>query len=341
MALLLTTCLCGLTKAQTPEWLDTAYRQQCYDERNYLTGFACVDGTEGLPLARMMQQAKADAQTDLSKKIRMQISSVTRNRMSARNTNGHYEEQESFEQQSSATTDTDIAGIKFETYYDTHARLAYAFAYVNKTELSGYYKAQIHMLLQQTESILETASRLEELHEKESARKECGTALPLFGKIRYAQALLLAVDASAQEALCQERTELLYDRATQLSARLAQGIYVWIESDESLFGVPCDIVASKLKALLAENGCSFVRQADEADRTIHIRTSVASSSEKDGVVYCFAETSFHVYDTHKQKILFADRLSVKGGSLSREKAGRGALYETVPKIMEEIKPWIK
>ncbi|MDR0745279.1 MAG: hypothetical protein LBF17_02145 [Mediterranea sp.] len=326
---------------EKPRWLDSSLRNQHYPEQFYFTGFAYSEVTQGSSVNDVTARAKNDAQADLSKKIRVKISSATQSGMSAQTVNGRYDERESFSNVASTTSDTEVAGLKIESYYDANAKLAYAFAYVNKQELTGYYKANIGMLLQQAEGSLNTAIRLEQNNEKAKARAECERARPLFPGVRYAQDLLIAVDADDHESLQLNKSVNLYNEMIQMLARLAQGVYVYIESSEDFFGKPEHLLANKLKAQLAANGCSFVEDAVQADFKLRLNTTMRTSETSGNMVFCYADVEIELYDTHKQKVVYNDEVSQKGGSVSQEKAGRKALEDAVKKIITNLIPWIK
>ena len=52
-------------------------------------------------------------------------------------------------------------------------------------------------------------------------------------------------------------TEFFYNTLAQMHARLAQAVYVFVESRETNFSKPSTILANQLKAELAKKGCSF------------------------------------------------------------------------------------
>jgi hypothetical protein len=197
------------------------------------------------------------------------------------------------------------------------------------------------MLLQQAEGSLNTAIQLEQKREKAKARAECERIRPLFSNVRYAQDLLAAIDADDHESLQLGKSANLYNEMTQLLARLAQGVYVYVESSEDFFGKPGSIVANKLKAQLATNGCSFVEDAVQADFKLRLNTTTRVSSTQGDMVYCYADVEIELYDTHKQKVVYTDELSQKGGSVTQEKAGRRALEDAAKKIAADLLPWIK
>jgi hypothetical protein len=285
---------------------------------------------------------KTEAQADLSRRIRVQISAQSHNKISAVSSNGQYAESESFISQSSAESRVEVANVKVESYYDPESKSVYAFAFINRYELIGYYKNHLSITLTQAEGVLQTAQDLEANAEKSKAREQCDAVPPLLEKVRQAQELLAAIDPTASdEELQQTKTERLYNTLTQMSARLAQAIYVYVESEEDLFGASVNIVANKLKSVLASNGCSFVEDPAEADFLLTITVTTRITSDSGTIVFCYADASIDLYDMHKQKTVYSNEIAQKGGSNTQDKAGRKAMDDLAPKIAETIQTWIK
>lgn len=332
---------CCAIWAQEPLWIDADRRKMLFPEDVYFTGFAYIEIPQTQLLQSAVQQAATDAQADLSKKIRIRITSVTKSGIDAQSVNGQYRETELFSNQSATATDTEVTGIKTDTYHKPGTRLVYAFAYVKKSDLSNYYKLMIETLAQQAEGLLHTATQLEQDGEKSRAKAECEQIPRMLDKIRYAQDILAAIDTGDSEGLQADRVEEVRQQSTRLSARLAQGIYLYVESSEELFGQNRRTIANKLKAQLANHGCSFVDDATQADYKLWIEASTRVSSETDGIVHSYADVTLSLYDIRKQRVAFSDELSIKGSSITKEKAGSLALDSAVPKIVERLKNYIK
>ena len=325
---------------EKPDWLDENLRNTKFPANVFLTGFAQRVVEKGI--SNEIEQAKLDAQADLTKQIRLMIKTKTQSSMSSQSINGQYDERENFENESSVETNAEIVGVKTETWHDKSANSVYAFAYTNKYELIGYYKSNLSVNLGQIESFIKTAQELETNGEKAKARQQLENAHPIFPKIRYAQDILTALDNNiSAEDLQQEKTETYYNTFTQMQARLAQGVYMYVESREDLFGQKVDIVANKVKAELAKNGCSFVENIKQADFCLKLNTSVRQSDSSQGLEFCYADTSVELYDNHKQKAVYSDQISQKGGANTQDKAGRKAMNDVAPKIAEKLKNWIQ
>lgn len=324
-----------------PEWLDNDLRELRFPANHYFTGFAYGDVTAAGLLQSVMQHVKNEAQADLAKKIRLQISTVTQSKTSAVSNNGQYSESESFLNQSSSEANAEITGMETETYHDTKAKLVYAFARVERSKLIEYYKSNLSLNINQLESFVKTSQDLQNSGEKSKARRQLESAKPLFQKVRAAQELLIALTGAAGEDLQQEKTEKLYNTFEQMQAQQAQNVYVYVESIEELFGANVSIVANKVKADLAGKGCSFTDDRDRADFLLSIKVSTRATESINGMEFCYADAELQLFDQRKQKVVYSDEIAQKGGSSSQDKAGRKAMTDVATKIVEKLKPWLE
>jgi hypothetical protein len=322
----------------TPAWVSENIRDLRYPSETFYTGFVYNIVEQGKSPQSYIEHSKTDAQADLVKKIRLRIEAKTQSNVYTQSTNGNYNENEIFQNEAKTYAEAEIVGIKTESYYDKATSTVYAFAYANKYELIGYYKSNLSLNITQAEGILQTAQALEANREKAKARQQCEAVLPLLAKVRYAQDLISVIDINASfEDLQQAKTNNIYSTLKQMQARLAQAVYVYIVSNESLFGKSENIIANKIKADLAQKGCSFVETAESADFQLKIDVDVRLSSQSEGMVFCFADVKIELFDTNKQKTVFGDAFSEKGGSSSQEKAGRKAMEYASTKIVEKLK----
>jgi hypothetical protein len=323
-----------------PRWINNAWRASSYPDNAYYAAFLSEDAT----LRETPAQAKARMETAVKRKVSESIRVRVKSQQTFMEEDaGTVESARSYNREEIQTSaDAEIAGLKVESYYDEKTKQVYAFAYVNKYELTGYYKANLSLQLQQAEGALQTAGQLEAAGEKAKARKHCEEAMRLLNKIRPTQDLLTALDGTAsREALLVPETEALHNILVQMQARLAQGVYVVVESSESLFGTPVDIVTGKLKAILALKGCSFTGDETQADFRLRLDVSTRMVSNNGSIVFCYADAAIELYDVRKQKAVYTDNLSQKGGSTSQDKAGRKAMADIAPGISEKIAPWIE
>ncbi|MDR0542127.1 MAG: hypothetical protein LBH19_07920 [Dysgonamonadaceae bacterium] len=325
-----------------PFWLDADVRTIQYAGEQYYTGFAAVAVSSNKNAEQATAQAKQTALGELTGSLRATVSTHRQQTKISVETNREEQNYSRFSSEISVSSNVEIVGSKVETYFDQKANTIYAFAYADKYEIIGYYKSNLSVNLNQAESFVRTAQDLKTAGEKAKARQELERAMPLFDKIRTAQDLLATLDAQiSAEDLQQEKTERLYNTVMQLRAALAQAVYFFISGNENLFGKAENIIANKVKADLANKGCSFVENAEEADFVLKINADIRLSSQNGGIVFCFADVEVELFDNHKQKAVFGDEFSEKGGSSSQEKAGRKAMETAANKIAEKLINWIQ
>jgi len=325
-----------------PGWLDVDFRREKFPENNYFTGFASGEISGGRSLQEVTQKMITDAKADLSRKIRVQITTSTQSEMTAKSVGWQYRESESFINRAETESSAEVVGIKTESYYDTRTRIIYAFAHVNRYELIGYHKGNLNMNLSQAEGLLKTAKDLESAGEKAKARQQCEAASPLLEKVRVSQDMLTAISPGiSSNDLQQVRTETIHNQLTQLHAQLAQAVLVFVVNKEYLFDEQVNIVANQLKAELAKSGCSFVDNAKKADFKLTINVSTRHANTNNNFVFCIADTQVELFDNRKQKIVYSDMISQRSGDTSQEKAARRAMTDVVKKVSEKLKPWIE
>jgi hypothetical protein len=134
----------------------------------------------------------------------------------------------------------------------------------------------------------------------------------------------------------------LRSKATHLLAHLAQGVYVFMEGQEDNFGKNETIIVNKLKAILAKNGCSFVEDNAQADFKLTISANTRKlDTQPSDFVFVYADVVVGLYDNHKQKNVYHDEISIKGGSNALDRAARIALEDAAPKVAEKLHPWIE
>jgi hypothetical protein len=334
---------CFLLKGQDkPVWIESDTRSVTYSKEIFITGFAEGNINSGETAEKAVERIKTTAQNNLLESVRLNMQSHTQSSMDAVSSNNRYEETETFSNQTSKSVAAEITGMKVESYFDKTTNYIYAFAYVNKHELIGYYKSNLLMNVSQIEGLLQTANDLEVNGEKAKARRQCEAATPLFDKVRLAQDMLTAIDAKiTAEDLQQKSVEQLYNTLAQMSARLAQAVLIYVENSEDLFGEKVNIIANKLKAEMAVSGCSFTEDIEKTDFKLTINAKTREGSAFNDIVFCYVDVAVELYDMHKQKTVYSDELSEKGGSSSHEKAARKAMENAVVKIINKISSWIK
>jgi hypothetical protein len=331
----------NIVKAQKePAWLMQSWRTEQYPSNVFITGFAQDEKNSTETLAEATERLKDLARTNLSESILASVKSVSDNYIQSITEDGDETFTEKFQYETQITTDLEINGIRVETY--TKDNVVYGFAYANKYEIIGYYKANLNMFVQQIEGFISTAKELEEQREKVKAKTEYNKTLPIFTEVTEAQGILSAVDKNiTEDDLKMGKTMKLYNEVVQANARLEQGIYVYMVTNEDVFGEKTIAIENHLKAILAENGCSFTEDEDAADWKIKINASSREYSYSNNVYFSYVDAKVELFKAPSDKHVYQNEFSQKGAHSKSYSAAAGKAYTEVSKpISEKILTWI-
>jgi len=329
----------ALSAQAQPNWLKTQDREQNYPSSTFFYGF--VTGTvrsgetETTAAARLLK----DAQAELTEKILVLVRStqILRTERTTQGANATNEQINStLTSDISTSTSLELTNLKTGTYSENG--LLYAFAYVNKYELIGYYSASLTMNLQQLESILSTAQQLEQSGEKSKARAQYESAASLLAKIEVAQNVLVALDANA--ATQREKTVVHRNTIVQALARLSQGVYVFIESSEDMFGKKTTLITDEVKSVLIKHGCAFTTDASQADFILKLNAS--ARKHPSGNVFTYADVKIEIIKVQSGKTVFTfsqeelNSQDHKGSGSTFEEAARMSFKQVSKKVAANL-----
>ena len=217
-----------------------------------------------------------------------------------------------------------------------------------KAQLNPKYEAltglgnELMQRLMQIESSIHTGRNLARDGEKAKARQQIELAQSILSDVRRVQDSIRKVDPSASVVfLQQEHVEMLNNEITLLSAQLAQAIIIIIDSNETALDKPVSIIANRLKAKMALDGCSFTDDVSKADFKLTLTAETTKSSATDNFVFCYANVSFDFFDIHKQRSVYSNSISEKGGSTTMEKSARKAMENAADRLFESIEPFLQ
>jgi hypothetical protein len=335
-------------QGSAPDWTDSDVRGMLYPAETYYTGFAQLSVTSNEEQETALNRAKQSALSELSQRVRVLVDSrKTSVDVSVGGSDIEEQIRSQFVSAVKTTSQTEVVGSNLKTHYDKTKGEIYAFAFVSKAELSGYYGKQISLHLNKVEGVLQTAGELAEKGYKMRARRQCESIIVAFAEVAYAQDLLTAVDEAADDnSLQQSRSERLRNTLVQTITDLENSIYVYVECKEIVEDEEVVYIADKLPALLTENdcGCGFTESEEDADYVIKVNAYLARCSDATGgTVFCYADATVSLYNTRTQKILKPKIEEAKGGWTGKNhtKAGEEAFDELAKKIAEKVIPMIK
>lgn len=327
----------------TPFWIESSWRQTNYPADGYLTGFAQDVKANNETVAQAEERVKTLAAGYLAKNVIATIQTVSDAYSRSVEYGSNESIQKTFETQTRAETDATINGIKTDSYYDAKNNYVYAFSYVNRYEVIGYYKAQINMLIQQIEGYIAAAAQFKEKAENLKAEAEYNKTIPLFAKIEYAQGLLTAIDKNVDDSgLQMQKSVALRNNVVQALADLEQGISIFIRCNAQLFGTATPLLENKLKAQLAENNCSFVADSTQADWLIIIDAKAEEYNNAYNTFYSYVNATISLEKRYNRQQVYHDEIRQKGGSAKDyNDAATKAYNDIASKISEQILTYIK
>jgi hypothetical protein len=315
--------------SQKPSWVTGMGRDDGFPSTHYLMGFAINEGKE-TPL--FIKTLKASAKSELIESIIVSVHSAKQLHTSEQ----HGEVSEDYIATTSSFADADINGLKIEYYYDNKAQTGYAFAYANKNEVKGYYKANISFLIQKVEVAIGNAVQMEQ-ENKGRARKMYEKINPFFKELDFAQNLLIAIEGKENETQQIAKSLSLKADITNAIARLQSAVVVYMQSQEKNFDKTVHLLEPKLKAELSKQGCSFTSTREIADWLLTIDATTREGSEMEGIYIAFLDATITLVERKTNKEIYANNFTgLKGGGIDYEKAGRKAYDNGLQKITNEI-----
>jgi hypothetical protein len=315
--------------SQKPSWVTGMGSDDNFPRTHYLTGFAVNEGKETPTFIKVL---KASAKSELIEGIIVSVQSAKQLHTSER----HGEVSEEYTATTSSFADADINGLKIEYYYDGKTQTGYAFAYANKSEVRGYYKANISFLIQKMEAAMSSAAQTEQ-ENKGKARKMYEEIKPLFKELDFAQSLLIAIEGKEDESQQIAKSVALKADVTNAISRLQSAVIVYIQSQEKNFDKTVHLLEPKLKAELSKRGCSFTSTREKADWLLTIDAATREGSEMDGIYIAFLDATITLVECKTNKEIYTNNFTdLKGGGIDYDRAGRKAYDSGLQQITKEI-----
>jgi len=337
-----------LAQEDAPVWLKSETRNLKYPQQSYYTGYSEVSVAQGEGSDNALARAKQLAIDELSGSIRVVVSS--NKTLTDESVSGSAIEEQirsKFFSEVKTVSQTDVVGSKVDSYFDSKSGTAFAFAYVSKVNLASYYQKQISLWLNKVDGALQSAGEFAQKGYKVKARKQCESVIDLFAKVFYAQDLLTATDKQVNDStLQQNRSEHLRNTLVQTLTDLENSIYIYLQCVEKVNGQNFGYIANRLPGIITEKGCgcNFTDSQDEADYIIKVDSRfVRCTNAPDNMVFCYANASASVYNTHTKITLIPSIAEAKGGwtNGNNEKATETAFKELAEEIAEKVIPMIK
>ena len=328
--------MCASVVFAQPAWLDPQQRKTEFPNNAFFTGFASDEILSGESQNDAIARVTKMAQGYVAEAVRVEVNVATEHRATSQKVNESEEFNSIFEKTVKTAAKIDLTGLTTENHINSGN--VYAFAYVNKYELKGNYSAIFTITMQQLESAINTAKQLETNNEKAKARKQYEDAIPLLVKAEQAQDVLSALGVTNLQS---EKTANYRSEIVLALARLAQGVYIHVESTEDLFGKSVSLVTNKVKGILSKNGCSFTTDAAQADFFLKLNASAREYGNTNGIIFCYADVEVELIKKQTQKTVYKEEVKEKDGHTTAENAARSAFEKVGTKIANELMEWVR
>lgn len=313
-----------ISQTTIPDWCDKGFRETNYPMNLFLTGYmeGGVIGNESIEEA--MERLKKMAQSELIENVIVQIQSYTESVVKDVTRQNNSNVVQYYEASVKTESNMELTGLVSEAYYNESSQTIQAFAYANRSELIGYYKATLAFCNQQITQIIEGSDQLFNMGEKVKAKNELEQAIPLFAKIDYSYGLLIALKGSI-DTLQYTNTMKLRNSVIQKLAQWEKGILVNIQSQEDIFGTETEILANALKRDL--KNCSYTEDESAADWKVIIQAKARDYKANSGLYFSYADVVVSLTKVKTGQLVYQEEFSQKGGGPDYQKAARKAMEE--------------
>lgn len=271
-----------------PNWTTDGYRELNFPDELYYTGYVIERIPTDASLADELKKIEDAARNSMAESIIIHIQSNTQlvTQRESKQSGDHFSEQivSSYKQRISTSTNAKTVGVEIRSYYDPSSNMGYAFAFVKKAKLGEYYKSQIELMLQKSESMLNTADELVNVGKKIPAREKCAEGMRLLDEIEQHRTMYTVVMGANEAALQTDRYMMLLRLTEQKMLSLEQStrVYVtcvWNCKDYPEYEGQAAVVEDLVKQSLNKQECSIVDDDYSADFILSMTASTTQRSD--------------------------------------------------------------
>jgi predicted house-cleaning NTP pyrophosphatase (Maf/HAM1 superfamily) len=188
--------------SQQPNWIDFTYRKMKYPDREYLASFIWNEADRKDNPAEKIEELKEAARNEISSSLQVRVKSMTvSNVVEANEQLNKY-----FKQATSAYTDIELSGLKYNTYYDKRKDKVYVMGYVKKSALIDYYRNRCRQKLSKTEELINKAKSYQEKGNQAEAYKIYLKAGQIIKNIESFHSVLVGLQVTDPEKLYLDKT---------------------------------------------------------------------------------------------------------------------------------------
>jgi len=190
----------------TPSWVNYESRQTFYSDKTYFTGFSSENNYSDSDPSELIEKCTGNAKKTLVESVQVSIKSTTISGINSVNYQNNPETYEYIKHSSVSYSNVDVAGLISEKYYDKKKKIAYAFTYVKKADLTNLYKQKVESKLQSLEQMYQYAEDSKKAGQTQKAFEKLIDCLPVFREIEEAQSILAAVGVFDEASIKSTKT---------------------------------------------------------------------------------------------------------------------------------------
>lgn len=334
-----------------PEWCDASIRGLSYPDKTYYTGFAMGQRGQGENTRDALARIENDARANAAKHIKVRVESNTLDQMESLQQESRAGLDESirryFSQENVSSTSIEIANLQVLSWRSADGNEVAALAYVKKRDFARYHDRQIESLLGKMETALDNVANQEQQGQKIKAVKTAEDALQLCPSVEYSQRMVALSDPEAStEDLQIDRYMTAVHNLVATITRLKHATAFYVCCKASIGEEGYTLLDKEIRGLLAEKGCHFADNRNDADWMIEIEASVINTTHRDGMPhFVYVDGTLRVTNGTTQQKVLENRLSslenghpdgIKGGDFNADKAARIAYRDAARIITESI-----
>ena len=298
-----------------PDWTKDGYRDLNYPNERYYTGYVIERISTNVSLADELKKIEDAARISMIESIIVHIQSNAQliTERQSQQAAGQFSEQivSTYKQQISSSTSAKTAGVEVRSYYEPSSNIGYAFAFVEKVKLGEYYKNQIDLMLQKSESILEIVDEFVKVGKKISAREKCIEGKKVLEEIEQYRTFYAVVVGLNDNVLQTEKYTAILRLTEQKMLSLEQSTRVYVTCTWNCKNYPeyegqALVIEDLVKQSLSQQDCSIVEDSSSAD---FILTMTASTSQRSdgsnayGIISYYANVQGELKNCHTDKIV--------------------------------------
>lgn len=326
--------------AQKP-WTDPNYRSSKYPSDEYFVSYYSLLDDRNEP-NDCISKTILGAQNLLAQSIFSEVSSITKSTTATATQQGEYFEEESFYSEFQTASTARLVQIHIDHYYDPKTKTAYALAYVKKDDLYTFYKAQLDNNISVLNSHIENIEKLIEDGYKTEARETISNSYSILSNSFMYLSELLTVSANSGISPYTKELDTLSNKLKILKSYLEHGTSVFFEADTIQPATETDkSLINKCKGILSSKGCNFPEDIQHADFSIKIHCETITSSKTEYGYFAIAEVTIQITRMRDSLVIYNDMVSVKGGSVTEEKAHRKSIDSASNRICENLLKYIQ